>query len=158
MALFSMAINWCFTEPWITAANNTIISYPNVKKAGYFAMKESLRPVLASARIPHFVWKAGDCFSAEVWLLNNSPEEAETEIKAVIEIGGEEYELINWQKAKAEANTNKIGPSVNFVLPEIKDCDFFILKLKTPNGEYNSSYKLKYTAENKEELKGILNV
>lgn len=154
----SMAINWCFTEPWITAANNTAISYPNVKKAGYFAMKESLRPVLASARIPHFVWGGGDCFSAELWLLNNSPEVAESKINAFIEIGNERFELVNWQTGEVEALTNKIGPSLNFVLPYVENCDCFYLKLETADGKYNSSYKLKYKYKKQEELKGILNV
>ena len=69
----SMAANWCFNEPWPTAANNSLISYPNIPKPGFYEVKNACRPVLASARLPKFRWRAGEIFNAEIWMLNDLP-------------------------------------------------------------------------------------
>ncbi len=140
--LCGMAINWCWCEPWKTAANNSLIAYPIVVKKAYHAVKSSLRPSLFSARIPRFDWKAGDLFSAEIWLLNDAPEAVSGHVRVVLEIGGEEFELVSWS-GSTEANENRIGPSVNFRLPEV-DTDRMTLKLISENG-LESSYTLKYT-------------
>ena len=34
----SMALNWCFNEPWPTAANNSIINWPNIPKPAFYAV------------------------------------------------------------------------------------------------------------------------
>ena len=69
----SAALNWCCNEPWNTAANCSIIAYPNTPKPAYEFIRSALRPALFSARIPHFVWKAGERFTAGIRLLNDSP-------------------------------------------------------------------------------------
>lgn len=142
----SVAINWCFDEPWITAAGNSLISYPNIKKSGYNAVKDSLRPVLASARIPRFDWKSGSLFSAELWLLNNSNDTVYQTITAIIEINGSEYEQISWKTGDVAARTNKLGPTVNFKIPECDSDAIMTLKLKTQDGSADSLYKLKVYA------------
>lgn len=70
----AMALNWCFNEPWPTAANNSLVSWPDSPKAAYYAVAQALRPQLASLRIPHHLWHSGETFSAEIWMLNDSPE------------------------------------------------------------------------------------
>ncbi len=70
----AMAMNWCFNEPWPTAANNSLISWPDKPKSGYFAVCEALRPQLASLRIPHHLWHGGDTFTAQIWMLNDTPD------------------------------------------------------------------------------------
>lgn len=142
--LCGMAINWCWCEPWKTAANNSLISYPILPKKAYFAVRDALRPALFSARIPRFDWKSGDLFSAELWLLNDSPETVSGSARAVLEIGGTEYELLNWQSGSVAANENRIGPSVNFRLPEV-NAQRMTLRLISSDG-LSSSYTLKYTA------------
>lgn len=146
----SMAINWCYEEPWITAANNSLIAYPFIKKPAFFAVKESLRPLLASARIPKFSWHNGETFSAEIWYLNDSPESFEDEITAYIQIGEEKQELLTWKTGLIESRTNKIGPSVNFVLPELQGIEKFTLVLQTKNTAQASSYELHYSYKEKE--------
>lgn len=68
----SMALNWCFNEPWPTVANNSLISWPNVVRPAYYAVKEALRPTLAALRINRHLWHAGETFRGEVWILNDS--------------------------------------------------------------------------------------
>ena len=43
--LCAMAINWCYCEPWKTAANNSLIAYPAAPKKAYEAVRAALRPV-----------------------------------------------------------------------------------------------------------------
>ena len=65
-------------------------------------------------------------------------------MRAVLEIGGTEYELLNWQSGPVAANENRIGPSVNFRLPEV-NAQRMTLRLISSGG-LSSSYTLKYTA------------
>ena len=138
----SMAINWCYCEPWITAAGNSLITYPVKTKPAYYAVQSSLRPVLASARIPRFDWNAGECFHAELWLLNDAPEAAKETIKVSVRLNGVEYPLLTWETGDVEANHNKIGPTVNWVLPDV-DATEFTLCLSTDSGA-SSEYRLCY--------------
>lgn len=71
----SMALNWCFNEPWPTYANNSLISWPDLPKPAYYAVGEALRPAIASLRIKRHLWKGGELFEAELWLLNDQVEE-----------------------------------------------------------------------------------
>jgi beta-mannosidase len=138
----SMAINWCYCEPWITAAGNSLITYPIKAKPAYYAVKSALRPVMASARIPRFDWKAGECFRAELWLLNDSPDTAGEKVRVSIKLDGAEYELFTWNTGDVDANANRIGPGVNFVLPDV-DATEFTLCLETGTGA-SSEYRLCY--------------
>ena len=67
----SMALNWCFNEPWPTAANNSLVSYPAIPKPSYYAVKNALRPSLASIRANKNLWQGGETYRAEVWMLND---------------------------------------------------------------------------------------
>ena len=138
----TMAINWDYCEPWITAAGNQLIGYPLHKKPCYFAIQSSLRPVLASARIPKFDWNAGEKFSAELWLLNDAPLTPEKTIKASIRLAGVEYPLLTWETGKVDENTNKIGPTINWILPDV-DAGEFTLILDTGD-DTASEYRLCY--------------
>ena len=69
----SMALNWCYNEPWPTAANNSLVSYPAVPKKALHAVAESCRDVCLSLCIPRFDWKAGDEMALEPWVLNDAP-------------------------------------------------------------------------------------
>lgn len=147
----SMAVSWCFNEPWLNAANNSMISYPNVKKDAYYSIGNALRPVMASARIPHFDWKAGEVFSAEMWLLNSSNDTVNTTITATVVIDGVEYEQISWNTGDVEARTNKLGPRLNFVLPEDATASEMTLKLTAADGSWNNSYRLQLVPKSEED-------
>ena len=138
----SMAINWCFNEPWITVGSNNLLTYPARPKPAYYAVQAALRPVLASARIPKFDWKAGERFTAELWLLNDSPDVVRHTVSASVLINGTEYPLLTWDSGDVPANENRIGPAVNWILPDV-DADEFTLKLTCENGA-SSEYRLLY--------------
>lgn len=139
----SMVMNWCYDEPWLTAANNSLISYPAKPKPAYYAVKDSLRPSLASARLSKFVWQGGENFTAEMWYLNDEPNTVSDTVTAVVELGGEKYELLTWNTGEVGANSNKLGPAVNFTLPKVAGVSEFKFSLVSASGK-SSSYRLRY--------------
>ena len=138
----SMAINWCYNEPWKTVANNSLLSYPSVPKKAYYAVKNSLKPVVPSARINKFVYKSGELFTSEIWLLNDSTESVSDEISVYLEIGGEVRHILDWKTPESGENTNIRGHIIQFVLPEC-DTESFTLRLRSGRFGENS-YTLKY--------------
>ena len=134
----SMALNWCFNEPWITAANNSLIEYPARPKRAYFAVRSALRSVCFSARIAKFSWRSGETFSAELWLLNDSAEDVKASARAVASIDGVDTELASWS-ADTAAQKHKKGLTVSFVIPETS-ADRFVFRLDA--GDYSNSYEL----------------
>ncbi len=152
----SMALNWCFNEPWPTVANNSLLNYPCSPKPSYYAVKDSLRPVLASARLKKFSYNAGETFDAELYLLNDSMQPVQPgNVKISIRIGDTVIPLLSWDYAGEVANKNILGPVVRCVLPDVKEADTLILTLDA--GEYSSEYKLVYypKPEEKEGLKTL---
>ena len=128
--------------PWFTAANCSILSYPATPKPAYFAVKNALRPALFSARIPKFDWRAGERFTAGIWLLNDAPTAAAGDVRVTLCIGDTEILLLDWHGAHTEANRNLEGAQVCCVLPDV-DAAEMTLKL-TATGGLSSEYRLLY--------------
>lgn len=114
----SMAINWCYNEPWPTLANNSIINYPVSPKRSFYDVAASCRPQLASAQIPHFSWRAGEGFAADLWLLNDGMDVIPAgQVEVTLELMGKSYRLLRWDHDEVPANKNLQGPTVRFKLP-----------------------------------------
>ena len=142
----SMMMNWCYNEPWITAANNSIISYPAIPKSAYEYVKSAMRPKLFSARIAKFNWKADETLEAELWLLNDTPETITGKVHVTLTVGDTVIELLDWQ-AEAGANGNCHGPTVRCILPNV-ETDRLTLTLRSEEG-MSSTYCLRYTPKKK---------
>ncbi|MEI6603115.1 MAG: glycoside hydrolase family 2 TIM barrel-domain containing protein [Clostridia bacterium] len=67
----SMALNWCFNEPWPTAANNSLVSYPLTPKPGYYGVKRALQDELLTVKIEKMIWNPGETCKCEIVLLND---------------------------------------------------------------------------------------
>lgn len=141
----AMALNWCYNEPWITAANNSLISYPNEPKPAFYAVANSCRPFLASARIPKFSWREGEEFYCDVYILNDLYEDIPSgKVTIKLRTGEEELKLLTWEFEKAKANKNIKGPTVRGMLPHW-DADRFDVVLEVEDKpQYSSSYTLPY--------------
>ncbi len=151
----SAALNWCYNEPWYTAANCSILSYPEAPKPAYTAIRDALRPTLFSARIPHFDWQAGERFTAGIWLLNDSPASVFGDVSVTLLLGEQKIPLLTWQNATAAPNKNLEGASVCCILPNV-DADEMTLLLESPIG--SSSYRLLYhPAEKQAEKPRLMN-
>lgn len=142
----SMALNWCYNEPWITAANNSLINYPNQPKPALYAVGNSCRPFLASARILKFSWTEGEAFSAEIFILNdlyeNIPQGGIVSIK--LRADGKEIILQRWEFGKAESNKNIEGPAVQTILPQWNTDRFELILEVNGNDRFSSRYLLHY--------------
>jgi beta-mannosidase len=143
-----MALNWCFNEPWPTAANNSLVSWPARPKPAYAAVAAACRPVLASARLPKFSWKGGETFCAELWLLHDTPAELPSgEISASLEIAGDRIPLLTWKHGPVAPGSNLAGPAMRAVLPERAATDRFTLHLHVAaDDRRDSRYLLPYRA------------
>lgn len=142
----SMALNWCYNEPWITAANNSLISYPNIPKPAFYGVSSSCRPFLASARIPKFSWRPGESFSCEIFILNdlyeNIPSEGVMNVK--LKASEKESVLLTWKFGQPKPNTNITGPTARAILPNW-DTDRFELIVEVEGKEqFSSSYLLHF--------------
>ncbi len=137
----SMALNWCFNEPWPAAANNSLISWPNWPKPAFSAVRNACRPVLASARNYQLTWKREELFSTQLWILNDSYQAIESGVvRATLFSGKKVKDLGTWEFGRVEANTNLEGPVLKKLLPRW-DANGFVLLLEVEgHPEYNSSY------------------
>jgi beta-mannosidase len=141
----SMALNWCYNEPWPTAANNSIISYPTVIKPAYYHVANACRPVLASIRAPKFQWKEGDDFACELFLLNDTYDKIEKAVVTVsLQYDGKEETLERWDFDGTDAFKNKQGPTTHFRIPQMKTNLFSVLVRVEGKSEYNSVYNFVY--------------
>ena len=140
----SMALNWCYNEPWICAANNSLIAYSNKLKPAYYAVKNALRSSIPTARIPRFDWKSGELFTAQLWYVNDAPETVSDTMKVIVILGDTEYEMFTWETGDVNARTNKVGPSMNMHLPKVKDADRLVLKLTSAHTGRSNEYTLRY--------------
>ena len=140
----SMAINWCYNEPWLTAANNSLISYPDIKKPAYYAVKNALRSSMPTAKIPKFKWKNGEKIGFELWYLNDSNETVSDTVKVSVVIGDKIEELLTWETGNVGSGVNKQGPTAYYTLPPVENVDRFIIKLTSTTGLSDNEYKLAY--------------
>ena len=144
----SAALNWCFNEPWITAANCSIVRYPDVPKPAYYAVRDALRTALFSAKIAKFDWKAGEVFRAPIWLLNDGPDPVEADAEAFLRIGDREIPLLAWKGVKVAPGANLEGAQVCCVLPQA-ETDRFTLEIRSSDPRLNNTYCLQYRNEKK---------
>ena len=137
----SMALNWCYNEPWPAAANNSLISWPNWPKPALSAVGDACRPVLASARNQKFKWKPDEEFSTQLFILNDRHETLEAGVvRARLMAGKKVLELGSWEYGRVPSNTNLEGPTLKMKLPRWSS-DGFILHLEVVgHPEYNSEY------------------
>jgi beta-mannosidase len=139
----SMALNWCYNEPWPTAANNSLLSWPNIPKPGFYQVRNACRPVLASAKISKFTWKPGELFTTGIWMLNDKPEKvAGGIVKVMLTQGSLKQVLDTWNYGQLEANENLKGPELSVRIPNWTAGQFKLILEVEGQPELNSEYIL----------------
>ncbi len=141
----SMALNWCYNEPWPSAANNNIINYPALPKPAYEAVTQALRPILVSAQFDRFDYYGGDLFTCTLWLLNDSclqPEPGSVEV--LLFLNDKEYHLGRWNYTSCRPNTNLKGETFSIKLPVVHAKE---MKLFLKADAYSSVYRLYYAPQ-----------
>ncbi len=139
----AMALNWCFNEPWPTAANNSLVSWPCEPKPALAGVAQSCRPILASARIPRFRWRAGETFGIQLFMLNDSPEPLGPGcVDAWLEVEGQQVTIGDWSFEGGTANTNLAGPVMHVTLPQTAADRFALVLHVAGKPEWSSRYTL----------------
>ncbi|MBN1791379.1 MAG: hypothetical protein JW830_12835 [Bacteroidales bacterium] len=139
----SMVLNWCYNEPWPTAANNSLVSWPNIPKPGFYQVSKACRPVLASARLQKFTWMPGEKFVTELWMLNDSQQEVKTgKVTASLVTGSLKVFLGTWQYNNLRANANLKGQEFTIDIPDWPAGEFKLLLEAEGKPEWNSEYTL----------------
>lgn len=113
----SMAINWCWCEPWKCAVNNSLIAYPHIRKDAYYAVADSLRDVLGAAQIPKFMWAPGETMTLVPWLLNDTKEAVRGRVTLSVAVGGTEH-VLGAADLEAGSCANAKGAPLSFMIPE----------------------------------------
>jgi beta-mannosidase len=139
----SMALNWCYNEPWPTAANNSLISWPTIVKPGFYQVKNACRPVMASATIEKFVWNPGELFKTTVWMLNDSPEEVIRGRLTVSLVREHEKILVGtWDYGNLNPNENLRGQEFTMNMPGWTEGQIRLMLEVEGRPELNSEYIL----------------
>lgn len=137
----SMALNWCYNEPWPTAANNSLINWPNRPKPAFYAVRDACRPVMASARNLKFKWRRGEEFSTQIWMLNDQFQTVnQGVVRATLISGKKVIDLGEWEFKKVGSNSNVEGPVLNTILPNWESDGFTLYLDVIGHPEYNSNY------------------
>lgn len=141
----AMALNWCFNEPWPSAANNSLVVWPLELKPAYYAVQRSCRPVLASAQFQKFGWSDGEVLTIAIWMLSDLPDIVEAGCMSVyVGVLGERRHLADWNYPALAANTNQAGPVVRFTLPSFTTDRFHVWLDVKGHPEYSSDYTLAF--------------
>jgi beta-mannosidase len=154
----SMALNWCFCEPWPTAANSSIVSYPHRPKPAYAQVRDACRPVALAARFDKLVWQTGECFEFDLHLLSDLYETVEAGT-AVIEIsqGNRVVPVLTWEHLALAPNTNLAGPRCRVVLPAWETGRFTLALKHREDPARSAEYELilRRSAQHEEGLRAL---
>ncbi len=139
----SMALNWCFNEPWPTAAGNSLVNWPCHPREALSAVKSACRPVLATARVSKFSWAPGEAIRVEVFMINHSARDLPRGVVSMRLVQGDQVVdpgTWNYPLLPARSVTKKVVLATN--IPEDWKHGPFELQLNAVNPEHSNCYKL----------------
>ena len=156
----SMSINWCLNEPWPTAANNNLISYPALPKPALAAVGQALRPSMTSLKLEKNLWWAGQTFRGEVWMLNDAIEALPAcEITASYQLDGQdEVKCGTFYVPALAAQTHQTAGAISFAIPQNYAGQICIRLRAAGHPEWDSEYLYPCRCEEQKEKKVILNM
>ncbi|KPL11713.1 MAG: hypothetical protein AMS26_19645 [Bacteroides sp. SM23_62] len=139
----SMAINWCYNEPWPTAANNSIVQHPALPKPACESIREACRPVMASASFPKYQWHPGEMLEFDLFMLNHSARDIPAGKMTIAVNGGD---IKTWQFGEVQENTVLKGPRLMIRVPaRVRDQGMTGMEIALKvlgHPEWDSVYKL----------------
>jgi beta-mannosidase len=107
----SMALNWDYNEPWLTAAGNNLLTYPAIPKPAYHAVRESCRQQMVSARVAKFDYTNGENFYVDLFILNDLPETIKPlQVTATLKSDTQTYELGTWYTDETPPSRHQQNP------------------------------------------------
>lgn len=137
----SVALNWDLNEPWPCAAGNSLINWPCVEKPALTSVGEALRPTIVSVDVRKNRYRAGEIFSANIWILNDSSLPAEsTKITVVLKNGKEEKTIGAFLSPKVPERSNMSFAEISFPITEDFSDRFTVFVFAENRSEWNSEY------------------
>ena len=139
----SMAINWCYNEPWPTAAGNGLVNYPAIPRRSYYSISEALKGQKLSLRYNKIAWKPGQKMILSPWVLNDT-EECISEGYAVISLIADNTEKIigEWRYGQTQAWSNQKGEEISVVIPNVENKRFVLSIISKTHPALNAEYEL----------------
>ena len=151
----SMALNWCYNEPWLTAAGNNLVTYPAKPKPAYYSVRESCRQQMASARVKKFDFENGEDFEAELFILNDLPEIIEPlTVRATLKSASKTYDICTWNTGETPESEHQHSDIYSVKLDETDNCLLRLTLEVVGKPEMNSEYL--FMCRNKQSTKKIL--
>lgn len=139
----SMALNWCFNEPWPTAAGNGLIHYPDLPRSSYAKVCSALKNPKLSLRFTKLCWNAEEPVVVECWVLNDQYQTYSGGTAVIrLRCGNTDLELARWNFTEIQENMNLRGPIVSFHLPKNEAKEFEISISSPEYPEWNDVYHL----------------
>lgn len=139
----SMVMNWCFNEPWPTAAGNALLNYPALPRPSYYGVKAALKACKLSIAFDKISWRSGEVMQCELWVLNDSFDEipsgkamvyAEYDEEKVF-LGSFEYPSVG-EHTNTKINVFQVTPI------KTKTGRFVLSVVDSNNQKLNSEYQL----------------
>jgi beta-galactosidase/beta-glucuronidase len=128
---------WQFNDIW-PCLSWSVVDWYGTPKASYYFMKRASRPVHISADYARYLWKGGEKFSAEVYLLNDTeqPVRGCTYRASLLDVAGKPITQISGP-AEVEANRSARIGVVEFPIPlAMAGKTFFVaVELSAPDGK-----------------------
>lgn len=141
----AMALNWCFDEPWPSAANNSLVAYPSVPKPALDAVRRACRPLCVSARFSKFGWVEGEEFFCDVWILNDRfAETGSFAVTVTLRAADDAQTILRWESPAAPSNGNVAGPTARVRLPAWESDRFTVEVSVEGHSEMDAQYTLAY--------------
>ena len=138
----SMAVNWDFNEPWPCAAGNSLINWPCEIKPAYYAVKDALRPTIASIRTKKNRFLTDEIMTAELFILNDSANEIpELTVNAYIETSGKRHKITSHKTPPCPPRSNISYGSFELTVGEPIDQVFDIILEVEGHPEMSSHYQ-----------------
>ena len=151
----SMALNWCYNEPWPTAAGNNLVSYPAKPKPAYYAVRESCRQQMASARVKKFDFVNGEDFEVELFILNDLPEIIEPlAVNVKLKSLSKTYDICVWNTGETPKSEHQHSVVYSVMLDEPENCLMRLTLDVAGKPEMSSEYL--FICRNKDSTKKIL--
>ena len=139
----SMCMNWCYNEPWPTAAGNGLVNYPAVKRPCYYAIQSALKDKKLSLEFSKVSWVSGETMKCAAWLLNDSNDNIEN-IRAEIYLlfDGKEEKIAECDFSNTSAYTNSKGVEFDVNVPNVKGGRFTLIIRSENDKTLGEKYEL----------------
>ncbi len=132
---------WQFNDIW-PCISWSMVDWYGTPKPSYYYMKRASRPIHVGADFERYIWKAGEEFSADIYLLNDtySPVKDYSYEARILGIDGRELSAQKGDASTPENRSTKVG-HIAFAIPTaLAGTSFFLsVELKDPDGKLVSS-------------------